>query len=231
MNPSSTIDPQEVAKFADHAREWWNTEGPLKTLHDINPTRLAFILSQTPLEGMQVLDVGCGGGILTEAMAIQGAIVTGLDVEPHAIAAAKARVALHQRSIDYECMPIEAYDHALFDVVTCMEMLEHVPSPEAIIKHCARLLKPNGVLIMSTIHRTIQSYMSLILAAEYLLNLLPRQTHDYAKFIKPSELSIMARSAGLETMCLKGMSYNPFTRHAAIQASVQVNYLISCRKS
>jgi 2-polyprenyl-6-hydroxyphenyl methylase/3-demethylubiquinone-9 3-methyltransferase len=231
MKKINTIDPLEVAKFAQHAMQWWNTEGPLKTLHDINPERAAFVKTWSELSGSRVLDVGCGGGVFSEALASEGAIVTGLDVESHAIDAAKAHAQTNELAIQYVCQPIEDYEDDLFDVITCMEMLEHVPDPSLIIKHCARLLKPGGYLFLSTINRTPQAYASVIIAAEYLLKLLPRQTHDFAKFIKPSELASMVRSVGLETVAISGMAYNPFTRKATLQQSVTSNYLYCARRT
>lgn len=230
MKTSMTVDTLEVAKFAQHASQWWNTEGPLKTLHDINPARIEFMLKFTELNGRKVLDVGCGGGILSEGMVLHDAIVTGLDVESHAIEAARAHALERPLHIDYVCEPIEEHGGGPYDIVTCMEMLEHVPEPKLVIEHCARLLKPGGFLFLSTINRTIQAYASVIIAAEYVLGLLPRQTHDYEKFIKPSELAAMVRAAGLETVGMAGMNYNPFTRKALLQDSIKVNYLLACCK-
>ncbi|MDX1836923.1 bifunctional 2-polyprenyl-6-hydroxyphenol methylase/3-demethylubiquinol 3-O-methyltransferase UbiG [Legionella taurinensis] len=225
-----TVDQQEIAKFANLAEQWWDKDGPLKTLHDINPARLAFIEQYTSLNGLRVLDVGCGGGILSEAMARLGAQVTGLDAEEDSIAAARRHAEQSQLTVRYVSSVIEAYDDDLFDVITCMEMLEHVKHPEEVIRHCARLLKPGGSLFLSTINRTLKAYAAAIVAAEYLLGLLPRQTHDYDKFIKPSELAAMARHAGLEIRGLKGIDYHPFARRSGLKDSVDVNYLLSCFK-
>ena len=230
MKTQTTIDALEVAKFSQHANQWWNTEGPLKTLHDINPARIQFIQKFTTLNGLSVLDVGCGGGILSEGMASLGANVTGLDVEPEAIAAAILHAKTHEGSLSYVCQPIEKYTADLFDIVTCMEMLEHVTAPELIIEHSARLLKPGGYMFLSTINRTIKAYASVVVAAEYVLGILPRQTHDFDKFIKPSELAAMLRRVGLETIGIKGLGYNPFTRQALLKDSISVNYLLACRK-
>ena len=229
MSEQTTVDPVEVAKFAQYSSQWWDVNGPLKTLHDINPTRLEFITKFSPLSGKTVLDIGCGGGILCEGMASIGAQVTGLDVEIDAIATAQSHAQTRGLTIEYICQPIEQYlldKPAMFDVITCMEMLEHVPEPQVVIQHAARLLKPGGLLFLSTINRTIKAYASAIVAAEYIFNLLPRQTHDYEKFIKPSELSAMLRAEGLEAKSIAGMDYNPFSRTASLQSSVAVNYLV-----
>lgn len=223
------LDPKEVAKFAQHANVWWETEGPLKTLHDLNPARLKWVQQWVTLAGQRVLDVGCGGGIFAEALAKQGACVTGLDVEPHAIAAAKAHAATMNLSIDYVCQPIESWQGQTYPIVTCMELLEHVPDPAAMVAQLARQVAPSGYLLMSTINRTPMAYATVILAAEYLLRLLPRQTHDYKKFIKPSELAAMARHAGLTVLDLKGLAYNPLTRQATLTPTVQANYMLVCR--
>lgn len=225
-----TVDQQEIAKFAALAQQWWDKDGPLKTLHDINPARLAFIEQYTSLKGLRVLDVGSGGGILSEAMACLGAEVTGLDAEEDSIETARQHAKQSQLTLRYATGAIEDYDDDLFDVITCMEMLEHVNHPEEVIRHCARLLKPGGYLFLSTINRTLKAYAAAIVAAEYLLRLLPRQTHDYDKFIKPSELAAMVRHAGLEVIGLKGIDYNPFARRSGLKDSVEVNYLVSCCK-
>lgn len=227
----TTVDSQEVAKFAQHATEWWNMDGPLKTLHDINPIRIDFIQNITSVTGCRVLDIGCGGGILSEGLAKHGAIVTGLDVEPEAINTARLHAKQSNLAIDYVCQPIETFESNTFSIITCLEMLEHVKDPQCIIEHAERLLAPGGYLFLSTINRTLTAYATVIVAAEYLLNLLPRQTHDYDKFIKPSELAHMVRQTGLEPIALKGMAYNPMTRKAALSDSVAGNYLFACRKN
>lgn len=226
----TTVDNLEVAKFAQHAAWWWDKTGPLKTLHAINPVRLEFIQKQTPLAQLRVLDVGCGGGILSEAMAQSGAHVTGLDVEPDSVSAAKSHALLNALNIEYVLMPIESFKADAFDVVTCMEMLEHVKDPSMVIEHCARLLKPGGTLFLSTINRTLKAYASVVIAAEYLLNLLPRQTHDYDKFIKPSELARMCRMYDLEVIDMAGIAYHPFEQSASLNQSLSANYLLVCRK-
>lgn len=227
MNNKTTIDSREIEKFARLSSNWWNKDGPLKTLHDINPARLSFISQSIDISGKRVLDVGCGGGILAESMAENGAIVTGIDAESEAINTARAHAKESGLAMDYICTPIEDFDELPFDVVTCMELLEHVTTPQTVISHCARLLKPGGYLLVSTINRTLKAYASAIIAAEYVLGLLPKQTHDYDKFLKPSELAGMARRAGLEMVGLRGMAYNPLTRVADLQDSVSVNYLMS----
>lgn len=230
MNTNSTIDTLEVAKFARLSTAWWNTDGPLKTLHDINPARLAFIQQYIDLPGQSILDVGCGGGILCEGMAKLGAKVTGLDVETQAIACARAHAMQSQLSIDYVCQSIESYEASQFENITCMEMLEHVQEPQQVIEHCARLLKEGGYLFLSTLNRTPMAYATAIIGAEYILGVIPRQTHDFDKFIKPSELAYMVRSAGFEVAGLTGLAYNPLTGAAVLQDSVAVNYLLVCRK-
>lgn len=223
----STIDDREVSKFAQHAKHWWDINGPLKTLHDINTARLEFIDQRIPLAGTRILDVGCGGGILCEAMAKADAQVTGIDAECDAIFVAREHALENKLAIDYFCTPIEEYEADRFDVVTCMEMLEHVTKPELVLEHCKRLLKPEGLLFVSTISRTVKAYASAIIAAEYVMGLLPKQTHDFQKFIKPSEMAAIARTLGLHLVELRGMNYNPLTRHASLSSDVSVNYLMA----
>lgn len=226
----STINHEEVQKFAQHANQWWDKEGPLKTLHDINPLRLQFIQQHVSLDVCELLDVGCGGGILCEALAQAGARVTGIDAAAEAIAIAQTHAQTSNLSINYHCTPIEHFNESTYQVVTCMEMLEHIEHPEMVFEHSARLLKPHGVFFVSTISRTFKAYAEVILAAEYLLGLLPRQTHDYKKFIQPSELMRLARRYDFELIDLKGMSYNPITRGASLTADVTVNYLMALQK-
>lgn len=231
INLSSTVDIQELNKFAQHANIWWDCNGPLKTLHDINSIRLDFIARQVPLKGIKILDVGCGGGILSEALAQAGATVTGIDATYEAIQVAQEHANNNNLNIEYLCTPIEDFEGSLFDVITCMELLEHVPNPELVIEHCKRLLKPNGFLFLSTINRTIKAYLGAVIAAEYVLGILPRQTHEYQKFIRPSELSSFARSLELEFISLEGLSYNPLTREAKLSPDVSINYLMSFKKT
>jgi len=230
MTKITSIDPQEIAKFAQVADEWWDKNGALKTLHDINPVRLDFIKQYVDIRGKRVLDVGCGGGILSESMAMSGADVTGIDAETTVISSAAMHAKQQNLDIDYQCVAIEDFEAEPFDVITCMEMLEHVPDPQLVIQHCARLLKPGGYLLLSTINRNWKAYASTIVAAEYILALLPRQTHDYNKFIKPGELAACVRQAGMDVVGLRGMGYNPLSRTASLNESVSVNYLMSCFK-
>lgn len=227
----STIDKQEVDKFAQHAQYWWDLKGPLKTLHDINNIRLAFIDKHLPLNNCYILDVGCGGGILSEGMAHLGATVTGIDAAQEAIQAAKEHAEQQQVAITYECTAIEDYEHSGFDAITCMELLEHVQNPEVVIEHCNRLLKPGGLLFLSTISRTLKAYASAVLAAEYILGIVPKQTHEYNKFLKPSELAFMARAIGLKVIDLKGLNYNPILKTAALSDDVSVNYFLVVQKA
>jgi len=231
---TGNVDPNEIDKFSALADRWWDTEGDFKPLHEINPLRLDFIDARVGLAGRRVLDVGCGGGILSEAMARRGANVTGIDLSEAALEAGRrhaeeAGVALEYRWISVEQMAEEAPQR--FDVVTCLEMLEHVPDPEAIVRACQRLVKPGGHLVLSTINRNPKAYTLAILGAEYVLNLVPRGTHDYARFIRPSELARWCRDAGLKVCEQSGLTYQPLTRRFRLSATdVSVNYLMHCRK-
>jgi 2-polyprenyl-6-hydroxyphenyl methylase/3-demethylubiquinone-9 3-methyltransferase len=230
MTMQSSIDEQEIAKFAQHEGEWWSKDGVFKTLHDINPLRISFIEQYCQLNGLNVLDLGCGGGILAEAMALLNAHVTGLDAGIDCIKAAKIHANKMKFNIDYVCSPIETFDGGDFDVITCMEMLEHVEKPEFVIESASSRLKTDGFLFLSTINRTLKAYGAAIIAAEYILGLLPRQTHDYSKFIRPAELAAMVRAHGLEVVGLSGMSYIPLLGKAYMTRDVNVNYLMVCRK-
>src|SRR5712692_10134854 len=225
--PKQNIDPEEIAKFEALAARWWDPTSEFKPLHDINPLRLKFIDQRANLNGKRVLDVGCGGGILAEAMAALGAEVTGIDLGQAPLAVAKLHLKESGRQVDYQ--QISAEDLAqqrpgAFDVVTCLEMLEHVPDPASTVNACSRLLKPGGQVFFSTINRNPKSWLFAIIGAEYVLHMLPRGTHDYMKFIKPSELERWARHAGLTIRELTGMHYNPLTRHYSLGAGVDVNY-------
>lgn len=228
-------DPAELAKFSDLAHRWWDPESEFRPLHQINPLRLDWIQSQCPLEGLQVLDVGCGGGILADAMARKGAEVLGIDLagkalrvaQLHALEAHTPRV--HYREVSVEALAAER--PASFDAVTCMEMLEHVPDPASVVRACAALVKPGGWVFFSTINRNPKAFVLAIVGAEYLLNLLPRGTHEYDKFLRPSELAGFCRASGLALQQSRGMEYNPLTRRYRMSGDTSVNYLISTRKT
>lgn len=222
------VDIQEIAKFSNLANDWWDESGPLRTLHDMNKVRLSYILNHTPLTGLRVLDVGCGGGLLSEAMAKHGATVFGIDLDQKIIKVARDHAAQSGLHIDYQCIELEhlaAQNTQPFDVITCLELLEHVPDGAQMIQQCAQLLKPKGFLYLSTLNRTLKSYGLAILAAEYLLGLLPRGTHDFDKFIKPSELSAWCRQANLSLCHLQGLEYHPFTRQTHFCEDLSVNYI------
>jgi 2-polyprenyl-6-hydroxyphenyl methylase/3-demethylubiquinone-9 3-methyltransferase len=228
-------DPAELAKFSDLAHRWWDPESEFRPLHQINPLRLEWIESQQPLSGRRVLDVGCGGGILADAMARKGAEVLGIDLagkalrvaQLHALEAQTPRV--HYREVSVEALAAE--QPAAFDAVTCMEMLEHVPDPASVVRACATLVKPGGWVFFSTINRNAKAFALAIVGAEYLLNLLPRGTHEYDKFLRPSELAGFCRAGGLELQQSRGLEYSPLTRRYRLSADTSVNYLISTRKA
>lgn len=226
------VDPLELKKFADLAHRWWDKNSEFKPLHEINPLRLEHIDANVGLHGKSVLDVGCGGGILAESMAARGAAVTGIDLGDKPLKVAKLHLLESGQSVDYRL--ISAEDLALerphsFDLVTCMEMLEHVPDPAATVRACATLVKPGGWLFFSTINRNAKAYLFAIVGAEYVLNLLPRGTHDYAKFLQPSELANLSRQAKLRVDHLIGMSYNPFSKVYSLGSDTSVNYIMGCR--
>jgi 2-polyprenyl-6-hydroxyphenyl methylase/3-demethylubiquinone-9 3-methyltransferase len=226
---SMNADQAELQKFAELAHKWWDVNSEFKPLHEINPLRLNWIHDLVDLKGKRVLDVGCGGGILSEAMHFKGAKVTGIDLGEKALNVAKLHQLESGADVDYRCISAEqlaALEPASFDVVTCMEMLEHVPDPAAIVAACAKLVKPNGSVFFSTINRNPKAYLLAVVGAEYVLNLLAKGTHDYAKFIKPSELSSWARQANLDVMSLRGMSYHPFKQIYRLSDDVAVNYLM-----
>ena len=229
----SNADQLELDKFSALAHKWWDPNSEFKPLHEINPLRLDYIDQHATLAGKIVLDVGCGGGILSESMAARGASVTGIDLAEKSLKVARLHLLESGAQVDYRNIPVETLATerpASFDVVTCMEMLEHVPDPQAIVRACAELVKPGGWVFFSTLNRNPKSYLFAILGAEYVLNLLPRGTHDYAKFIKPSELSRYARSAGLEVNDLIGMTYNPITKVYKLEHDTDVNYIIACQR-
>ena len=226
-------DELELQKFSALAHRWWDPNSEFKPLHDINPLRLNYIDQHAHLSGKKVLDVGCGGGILSESMATRGALVTGIDLGEKPLKVAKLHLLETGQQVDYRLIAAEdmaAEQPEQFDVVTCMEMLEHVPDPASIVRACAQLVKPGGHLFFSTINRNPKSYLFAVIGAEYLLNLLPRGTHDYAKFIKPSELARFCRDAGLQVPEVIGMSYNPLSQIYSLGPDTSVNYLLAARK-
>ncbi len=226
-------DPQELKKFSDLAHRWWDTSSEFRPLHQINPLRLEWIHARAPMAGKDVLDVGCGGGILTEAMARKGARVTGIDLSDKALKVADLHSLESGVQVRYESISAEdmaAREPAAFDVVTCMEMLEHVPDPAAIVRACATLVKPGGQVFFSTLNRNPKSYLFAIIGAEYLLRLLPRGTHDYRKFITPAELAKYVRDAGLVMDTFKGMTYNPLLKSYSLNQNTDVNYMLACRR-
>jgi len=235
-NMSDTInaDPAELAKFSELAHRWWDPESEFRPLHQINPLRLEWIIGLAPLVGKKVLDVGCGGGILADSMARKGADVTGIDLSTKALRIAQLHAIETQTpSVQYREISAEALaseQPSQFDVVTCMEMLEHVPDPQSIINACFTLLKPNGVLVLSTINRNPKSYLFAVIGAEYLLRLLPRGTHDYEKFITPAELDRFAQRAGCKRQDLVGLHYNPLIKHYWLAQNVDVNYMMAVYK-
>ncbi|PVV20209.1 MAG: bifunctional 3-demethylubiquinol 3-O-methyltransferase/2-polyprenyl-6-hydroxyphenol methylase [gamma proteobacterium symbiont of Ctena orbiculata] len=227
------VDHAEVSKFEELASRWWDPHSEFKPLHEINPLRLEYIKRLAPLDGKQVLDVGCGGGILSESMAANGAQVTGIDMGEAPLQVARLHLLESGLEINYERIPVERLAEEQpeqFDVVTCMEMLEHVPDPASVVNACARLVKPGGTLFFSTINRNPKSYLFAIVGAEYVLKLLPKGTHDYAKFIRPSELQGWLREAGLTTLGMTGMSYNPLTQIYRLSSDVDVNYLVAATR-
>jgi 2-polyprenyl-6-hydroxyphenyl methylase/3-demethylubiquinone-9 3-methyltransferase len=228
------VDPAELDKFSQLAHRWWDPESEFKPLHEINPLRLDYIDRIAGLRGKAVLDVGCGGGILAESMAERGAQVTGIDLaeKPLKVAQLHLLESGRQGQVEYRMIAAEELAHNTphcFDIVTCMEMLEHVPEPAATVKACAELVKPGGHVFFSTLNRNPKSYLFAIIGAEYLLKLLPRGTHDYAKFIKPSELTAMCRDAALNVAGITGMTYNPFTRNYTLGSDSDVNYVLRAR--
>jgi 2-polyprenyl-6-hydroxyphenyl methylase/3-demethylubiquinone-9 3-methyltransferase len=226
-------DPQELAKFGELAHRWWDPNSEFKPLHEINPLRLDWIESHVTLKDQKVLDVGCGGGLLSEGMAARGAHVTGIDLSEKPLGVARLHLYESGLNVDYQLIAAEAMAEAhpaAFDVVTCLEMLEHVPDPASIVAACAKLVKPGGHVFFSTLNRNPKSYLFAVVGAEYILNLLPRGTHDYAKFIRPAELSRYCRIAGLTTSSICGMSYNPFSKVYSLGQDSSVNYLIHTRR-
>jgi 2-polyprenyl-6-hydroxyphenyl methylase / 3-demethylubiquinone-9 3-methyltransferase len=234
MTATTNADPAELAKFSELAHRWWDAESEFRPLHQINPLRLEWIQSICPLQGKRVLDVGCGGGILADSMARKGADVVGIDLSSKALKVAQLHVLEAQtpniayREVSAEDLAIESPSQ--FDVVTCMEMLEHVPDPASVVKACSTLVKPGGWVFFSTLNRSAKSFLFAIVGAEYVLNLLPRGTHEYAKMIRPSELASYCRSASLDVQHTRGLEYNPITQRYWMSASTSVNYLFATKK-
>lgn len=227
-------DPQELDKFGELAHRWWDPDGEFRPLHQINPLRLDWIAGQARLPGARVLDVGCGGGILAESMARRGAQVLGIDLSTKPLKVAQLHALEAQvEQLDYREVSAEALAEeqpGAFDVVTCMEMLEHVPDPASVVRACHRLVKPGGHVFFSTLNRNAKAFLLAIVGAEYLLKMLPKGTHEYARFIRPSELAEFCRAAGLSVSEFKGMSYNPITRVYSLGSDTDVNYLVACRR-
>ena len=230
---TENVDAAEIEKFSALASRWWDTESEFKTLHDINPLRVDYIDQQcNGLAGKKALDIGCGGGILSEALAARGAQVTGIDMAEQSLEVARLHLHESGQKVDYQLITAEQFadEHAgEFDVVCCLEMLEHVPDPASIIEAAARLLKPDGTLVLSTLNRNPKSFVLAIVGAEYVMKMLPRGTHEYQKFLKPSELAQAARNAGLEVVDITGLSYNPFSKNYSLGSDIDVNYLMTCR--
>lgn len=227
------VSPEEIARFDKLAARWWDPDGESRPLHDLNPVRAAYVAERVALKGAKVADVGCGGGLLSEALAAAGAQVTGIDLGEKVIEIAKLHLYESHLTVDYRLQSsaeLAAAEPASFDAVCCMEMIEHVPDPEALVRDLAAMLKPGGALFMSTLNRTPAAFGAAILGAEYVMRLLPRGTHHYAQFLKPSELARLLRHAGLELEDVSGLGYNPLTRKAWLSRFTAVNYLLCARK-
>jgi 2-polyprenyl-6-hydroxyphenyl methylase/3-demethylubiquinone-9 3-methyltransferase len=229
MTYHSNSDAAEIAKFSALADHWWDLSGPCKPLHIINPTRVEFIQAAVELKDKTVLDIGCGGGILSESLARKGAKVTGIDLSEAAIEVAQAHAKAAGLAIAYSCSNAESFNQGQFDIVTCMELLEHVPDPACLVQACTRLVKPQGHVFFSTINRTLSAYMLAILGAEYITRMLPIGTHDYAKFIKPSELCAWLRTAGLQVDSIKGIHYRGISHKSSLCDNPDVNYILHAR--
>lgn len=234
MQENLNVDPAELAKFSELAHRWWDKESEFRPLHQINPLRLGWIESLAPMTGQKVVDIGCGGGILADAMARRGADVLGVDLADKSLKVAKLHALeagtpnVHYRNISAEALAAE--QPAAFDVVTCMEMLEHVPDPASVVRACATLVKPGGWVFFSTINRNAKSFLMAIVGAEYLLRMLPRGTHEYARLIRPSELAGFARASGLDMQASRGLEYNPINRRYKLNDDTSVNYMIATRR-
>lgn len=233
MNTNQNVDLKEVEKFSSYANVWWDPNGPFAPLHAINPPRLKFVQDHVDLADIDVLDVGCGAGILTESLYAAGAHVVGIDASEKVVNVAKERAKVNKLNINYSHATIEDYiqkNNKTFDVITCMELIEHVPNPITLLKNCAKILKPGGKFFLSTINRTPKAYLYAIIGAEYVLNILPKNTHEYKKFITPSEMKDFMTQAGLCLKALSGMSYNPFTKSAELCTNTSINYLAFATK-
>jgi len=232
MNTHLNVDPAEIQKFDALADEWWDPKGPMQALHQLNPLRLSFIKTHATVFGKRVLDVGCGAGILSEALAKEGAIVSAIDLSPAALRVAKEHAISQNLNIDYQEIALETLmpSHS-FDVISCMELLEHVPNPAELIQQCARLVRPGGFVFFSTLNRNLKAYALAILAAEYLLNILPKGTHRYDQFIKPSELNQWATNTHLNLVDLQGIRYHPLSQSFKFSSSVDVNYLMCFQRA
>ena len=229
----TNADPHELQKFSELAHRWWDPQAEFKPLHDLNPVRLAWIDQHAQLAGKKVLDIGCGGGILTESMAALGAHAKGIDLSSKALGVADLHSLESGIAVNYEEIAAEALaarEPASYDVVTCMEMLEHVPEPAAIVEACKTLVKPGGWVFFSTLNRNVKSYLFAVIGAEYIARMLPKGTHDYARFIRPSELASFVRAADLRTTDIKGIVYNPLSKHFTLSADTSVNYMLACRR-
>lgn len=233
-NEFTNFDPAELSKFSDLAHRWWDKDGEFRPLHLINPLRLGWIESFAPIKCLKILDVGCGGGILADSMARKGSLVTGIDLSSKVLKIAQLHAleaktpAIDYREISVENMALEKPEY--FDIVTCMEMLEHVPDPSMVVKACSVLVKPGGYIFFSTINRNTKAFLMAIIGAEYVLNMLPKGTHEYARFFKPHELSGFCRDADLNVEYIRGLEYNPLTRHYFLSANSTVNYLMAAQK-
>lgn len=236
MNTAHTthnVDPSEIRKFEDLATRWWDRNGEFKPLHDINPIRLNYINTGSPLSGKKVVDIGCGGGILSESMVRAGATVTGIDMGKAPLSVARLHAMEEDLEIDYQQITAEqhaAENPASYDIITCMEMLEHVPDPSSVINACMQLVKPGGSIYFSTINRNAKAFIFAIVGAEYVMKLLPKGTHEYGKFIRPSELDVWARQAGLELISIEGITFNPLTNMFRSSRDVDVNYMVHYKR-